>query len=95
MTATEPAPPPTATPQHRVRRHLTVRGAVQGVGFRPFVYTLAEEHGLTGWVTNDADGVVTEVEGPAAAVDAFTDAIGTRAPRSPSWNRSSRTPCPP
>ncbi|NEE49435.1 hypothetical protein G3M55_33125, partial [Streptomyces sp. SID8455] len=48
MTATEPAPPPTATPQHRVRRHLTVRGAVQGVGFRPLVYTLAEEHGLTG-----------------------------------------------
>ncbi|SCF76195.1 hydrogenase maturation protein HypF, partial [Streptomyces sp. Ncost-T6T-2b] len=53
---------------------------VQGVGFRPFVYTLAEEHGLTGWVTNDADGVHTEVEGPPAAVDAFTGAIGTRAP---------------
>ncbi|MFJ9048194.1 carbamoyltransferase HypF [Streptomyces bacillaris] len=69
-----------ATPQDRIRRHLTVRGAVQGVGFRPFVYTLAEEHGLTGWVTNDADGVRTEVEGPAASVDAFTDAIGTRAP---------------
>lgn len=69
-----------AAPQDRIRRHLTVRGAVQGVGFRPFVYTLAEEHGLTGWVTNDADGVRTEVEGPAAEVDAFTDAIGTRAP---------------
>ncbi|MFD5684880.1 carbamoyltransferase HypF [Streptomyces bacillaris] len=69
-----------AAPQDRIRRHLTVRGAVQGVGFRPFVYTLAEEHGLTGWVTNDADGVRTEVEGPAAAVDAFTEAIGTRAP---------------
>ncbi|NEC21602.1 acylphosphatase, partial [Streptomyces parvus] len=72
-------PPPAAAPP-RVRRHLTVRGAVQGVGFRPFVYTLAEEHGLTGWVTNDADGVHTEVEGPPAAVDAFTGAIGTRAP---------------
>ncbi|MGW4627220.1 carbamoyltransferase HypF [Streptomyces rubiginosohelvolus] len=71
---------PPATAPTRVRRHLTVRGAVQGVGFRPFVYTLAEEHGLTGWVTNDADGVHTEVEGPAADVDAFTDAIGTRAP---------------
>ncbi|MGA6173630.1 carbamoyltransferase HypF [Streptomyces sp. NPDC012600] len=70
----------TPTPQDRTRRHLTVRGAVQGVGFRPFVYTLAEEYGLTGWVTNDADGVRTEVEGPAVAVDAFTDAIGTRAP---------------
>ncbi|MEU9710337.1 carbamoyltransferase HypF [Streptomyces sp. NPDC047967] len=75
-----PRKPPPATAPHRVRRHLTVRGAVQGVGFRPFVYTLAEEHGLTGWVSNDADGVRTEVEGPAADVDAFTDAIGTRAP---------------
>ncbi len=75
-----PRKPPPATAPQRVRRHLTVRGAVQGVGFRPFVYTLAEEHGLTGWVTNDADGVHTEVEGPAADVDAFTDALGTRAP---------------
>lgn len=66
-------PAPGAPPPHRARRG-------QGVGFRPFVYTLAEEHGLTGWVTNDADGVRTEVEGPAADVDAFTDAIGTRAP---------------
>ncbi|WP_411083400.1 carbamoyltransferase HypF [Streptomyces sp. cmx-18-6] len=80
MTTADRLPPPTATPQDRVRRHLTVRGAVQGVGFRPFVYTLAEEFGLTGWVANDAHGVRTEVEGPAAAVDAFTAAIGTRAP---------------
>ncbi|MFD4573348.1 carbamoyltransferase HypF [Streptomyces sp. NPDC058417] len=64
----------------RARRHVTVRGVVQGVGFRPYVHALAAEHGLTGWVANDARGVDTEVEGPAAAVDAFCAEIGTRAP---------------
>ncbi|MFG2634494.1 carbamoyltransferase HypF [Streptomyces sp. NPDC048362] len=64
----------------RARRHVTVRGVVQGVGFRPFVHALAAEHGLTGWVANDARGVDTEVEGPSAAVDAFCREIVTRAP---------------
>ncbi|MFJ4892962.1 carbamoyltransferase HypF [Streptomyces sp. NPDC088788] len=64
----------------RERRHVTVRGVVQGVGFRPFVYTLAEEYGLSGWVTNNAAGVEAEVEGPAAAVAAFCGRIGTRPP---------------
>ncbi|MBX7547814.1 carbamoyltransferase HypF [Streptomyces sp. tea 10] len=64
----------------RARRHVTVRGVVQGVGFRPFVHALAAEHGLTGWVANDAGGVDTEVEGPVAAVEAFCEEIGTRAP---------------
>ncbi|MFJ6569631.1 carbamoyltransferase HypF [Streptomyces sp. NPDC091292] len=64
----------------RARRHVTVRGVVQGVGFRPFVYTLAEEFGLTGWVTNNAQGVEAEVEGPARAVAEFCARIGTRAP---------------
>ncbi|OIK00908.1 carbamoyltransferase HypF [Streptomyces sp. MUSC 14] len=64
----------------RARRHVTVRGVVQGVGFRPFVHSLAAEHGLTGWVANDARGVDSEVEGPVAAVEAFCEEIGTRAP---------------
>lgn len=64
----------------RERRHITVTGVVQGVGFRPFVYTLAEELGLTGWVTNNAQGVEAEVEGPAADVAAFCSRIGTRPP---------------
>ncbi|MFB7504450.1 carbamoyltransferase HypF [Streptomyces broussonetiae] len=64
----------------RARRHVTVRGVVQGVGFRPFVHALAAEHGLSGWVANDARGVDTEVEGPVAAVRAFCEEIGTRAP---------------
>jgi len=55
----------------RLRRRLTVAGAVQGVGFRPFVCRLARELRLGGWVRNGPDGVTLEVEGPAAALDAF------------------------
>lgn len=55
----------------RVRRRLLVRGVVQGVGFRPFVYTTAVELALTGSVANDTDGVVIEIEGAEAAVREF------------------------
>lgn len=41
--------------------HIHLQGQVQGVGFRPFVYKLALEHGLHGWVNNDADGVHIEI----------------------------------
>ncbi|KAB1987063.1 carbamoyltransferase HypF [Streptomyces triticiradicis] len=68
------------TPPGRERRHVTVTGVVQGVGFRPFVYTLAQELGLTGWVTNNARGVEAEVEGPAAGVAEFCARVGTRPP---------------
>ncbi|WP_028800351.1 carbamoyltransferase HypF [Streptomyces sp. 142MFCol3.1] len=64
----------------RERRHIVVRGVVQGVGFRPFVYTLAEQLGLTGWVTNNAQGVEAEVEGPAAAVAEFCERVGNGPP---------------
>ncbi|MFD3441205.1 carbamoyltransferase HypF [Streptomyces sp. NPDC058685] len=64
----------------RERRQVTVRGVVQGVGFRPFVYTLADELGLTGWVTNNADGVVAEVEGPGRAVADFCTRIAAEPP---------------
>ena len=49
------------TNQERLK--ITVRGAVQGVGFRPFVYRLASELELRGWVLNSAQGVFIEVEG--------------------------------
>jgi hydrogenase maturation protein HypF len=54
-----------------VRMRIVIRGAVQGVGFRPFVYRLALEMGLPGWVNNTAQGVFIEVEGEPAQVDAF------------------------
>lgn len=50
---------------HRIvtRLRARVRGRVQGVGFRPFVWNLARRYGLGGWVLNDAEGVLLEVEG--------------------------------
>ena len=62
------------------RLRVEVRGAVQGVGFRPFVYRLATELGLAGWVLNDVRGVEVEVEGTAAALDAFRARLETEAP---------------
>jgi len=59
------------------RLRVRVRGAVQGVGFRPFVYDLAARMRLNGFVKNDAEGVLLEVQGPG--VDAFLDAL-ERAP---------------
>ena len=55
-----------------------VRGAVQGVGFRPFVYGLAERYGLSGFVLNDQDGVLAEVEGDAS--DMFLSALRRERP---------------
>ena len=45
------------------RLRVRVRGAVQGVGFRPFVHRLAIRFGLSGFVLNDAEGVLAEIEG--------------------------------
>jgi hydrogenase maturation protein HypF len=53
------------------RLKMTIRGAVQGVGFRPFVYRLAAELELNGWVNNTARGVFVEVEGPREKLDQF------------------------
>jgi hydrogenase maturation protein HypF len=55
----------------RERRGVTVRGIVQGVGFRPFVYALARSHGLSGMVRNDAEGVDIEVEGAPEELERF------------------------
>ena len=57
------------------RLAITVRGVVQGVGFRPFVYNAARQRGLGGWVRNEADMVQIEAQGEPAALEAFVDAI--------------------
>jgi hydrogenase maturation protein HypF len=62
------------------RRRFEVTGIVQGVGFRPFVFGLAQRSGLAGFVLNDGRGVLIEAEGPAAALDAFTRALRDEAP---------------
>ncbi len=62
------------------RVRLRVRGVVQGVGFRPFVHRLAHRHAISGFVLNDADGVVVEAEGETAALAAFVSAITAEAP---------------
>ncbi|MFH0754565.1 MAG: carbamoyltransferase HypF [Candidatus Omnitrophota bacterium] len=53
------------------RLKLTVRGVVQGVGFRPFIFRLAMQMNLTGWVCNTGGGVCVEVEGPADILREF------------------------
>ena len=62
------------------RRAIRVRGAVQGVGFRPFVWRLANELRLDGFVRNDAHGVAIEVQGDAGALDRFLDRLSGEAP---------------
>jgi hydrogenase maturation protein HypF len=61
-------------------RRILVRGVVQGVGFRPFVHTLAEGLGLAGWVRNTAAGVEIEIEGVGEAVETFITDLGRKAP---------------
>ena len=62
------------------REMLVVRGVVQGVGFRPFVYRLALEEGLGGSIGNDTGGVTIEIEGPAERVEAFRRRLEAEAP---------------
>jgi len=70
-----------ASPAPTLRRlRIEIRGAVQGVGFRPFVFRAATEAGLRGWVVNDLDGVCIEVEGASEELDDFVQAVRWGAP---------------
>ncbi|MFE3055875.1 carbamoyltransferase HypF [Nocardia sp. NPDC059239] len=64
----------------RGRRRVVVRGVVQGVGFRPFVYTTAAELSLTGSVSNDSCGVIIEIEGATADLAEFVRRMRSDAP---------------
>lgn len=54
-----------------VGKRIEVKGIVQGVGFRPFIYTLAKQLKLKGWVKNTSNGVIIEVDGETTSVDQF------------------------
>lgn len=68
-----------ASPRERLR--VAIRGAVQGVGFRPYVHRLASELGLDGWVRNDAAGVLIEAEGPPERLRGFLVRLPLEKPR--------------
>jgi len=76
--------PKTAAPRPAadcaLAREVEVRGVVQGVGFRPFVWRLATRFGVTGRVRNRSGVVEIRVEGPAAAIEGFCAAIAAEAP---------------
>ena len=63
-----------------VRRAIRVRGAVQGVGFRPFVWRLANDMALDGWVLNDGEGVAIEIQGSPDDLDRFVARLAAEAP---------------
>ena len=60
--------------------HFSVRGVVQGVGFRPFVYGLATKYNLKGWVCNTSEDVKIEIEGETEAIEQFKLELQTKAP---------------
>src|SRR3974377_2088581 len=63
------------------RLRITLRGAVQGVGFRPFVYRLATEMSLKGWVLNSSAGLVVEVEGASEDLSRFEQRFENERPK--------------
>src|SRR6202162_707047 len=63
------------------RLRIPRRGAVQGGGFRPFVYRLATELSLTGWVLNSSAGLVVEVEGPSEQLSRFEQRLEQERPK--------------
>jgi len=65
--------------RHGLVQKILVRGTVQGVGFRPFIYRLAHEMSLTGSVMNNSEGVVVHL-GPDSPVDEFISRIRSEAP---------------
>ena len=76
-----PVPSPVASlAPARCRKRICVHGVVQGVGFRPFVYTAAAAHGLSGSVRNDSSGAIIEVEGDERDVAAFMSVLVQRPP---------------
>src|SRR5208337_54416 len=64
-----------------VAREIKIEGVVQGVGFRPFVFRLAAEFGIRGWVLNSSEGVTIWAEAPQETVRAFYQAVIGKPPK--------------
>ena len=64
------------------RRAIRIRGVVQGVGFRPAMFRLADALGIAGFVRNDRDGVFLEIEGEPQILDEFVEKLDAAAPPS-------------
>ncbi|HBZ71774.1 MAG TPA: carbamoyltransferase HypF, partial [Deltaproteobacteria bacterium] len=90
-----PSGAPEAAGVRRVRTHLRVDGLVQGVGFRPFVHALAVRLRLAGFVANDMQGAVVEVEGAEDQVSRFLERLAAEAPPLSSIQGLATTPLPP
>lgn len=78
-----------------IGRRIEIRGTVQGVGFRPWVYRLAASEGLTGRVLNDAAGVIIEAFGTEAALDDFAIQLATSPPPASDIREVRASPIPP
>lgn len=70
----------TAAVNRQATWQVRVTGVVQGVGYRPFVYKLALERQLVGWVRNDPEGVLIEASGGEHTLELFSAELSTRAP---------------
>jgi hydrogenase maturation protein HypF len=78
-----------------VGRKIWVQGIVQGVGFRPFIYNLARQLSITGWVRNTSNGVEIEVNGIHAALQSFLDQLRTSPPPLARIDSITEQTCPP
>ena len=81
------------TAESGTRIHIS--GIVQGVGFRPFIYSLATRLELTGWVRNTSSGVEIEVNGDRHSLEAFITAIRSEAPPLAKIDSIDSQPCEP
>ncbi len=68
------------TEYNKITVKFRVKGLVQGVGFRPFIYRIADQFGLTGWVENRNDGVIIKVCGQEIVINDFAKEILNQAP---------------
>ena len=78
-----------------IRLRATVEGTVQGVGFRPFAFRLAQQLDVAGWITNNSRGALLELEGPTGAVENFLQRLRTEAPAAATVDRLTVEPSSP